>query len=85
MNILGDFIDRVLDLIYPVKCVICNDKVVKRAKYICNLCKENLKTNVKVTYLKRVQFGEIKLDDKLELGQYRELTDEEIVLFKQGK
>lgn len=50
---MGDFIDRVLDLIYPVKCVICNDKVVKRAEYICNLCKENLKTNVKVTYLKR--------------------------------
>ena len=43
------------------------------------------KLDNKVTYLKRVQFGEIKLDDKLELGQYRELTDEEIVLFKQGK
>lgn len=43
------------------------------------------KLDNKVTYLKRVQFGEIKLDDKLELGQYRELTDDEIVLFKQGK
>lgn len=43
------------------------------------------KLDNKVTYLKRVQFGEIKLDEKLELGQYRELTDEEIVLFKQGK
>ena len=43
------------------------------------------KLDNKVIYLKRVQFGEIKLDDKLELGQYRELTDDEIVLFKQGK
>lgn len=43
------------------------------------------KLNNKVTYLKRVQFGDIKLDDNLELGQYRELTDEEIILFKQGK
>lgn len=32
----------------------------------------------KVVYLKRVAFGEISLDNTLECGKYRELTDEEI-------
>lgn len=41
------------------------------------------KLNNKVLYLKRIQFGDIKLDPKLNLGQYRELTAEEIKLFKQ--
>src|SRR5699024_10602268 len=31
-----------------------------------------------VTYLKRVQMGEIQLDDRLQLGSYRELTEEEL-------
>lgn len=43
------------------------------------------KINNKVLYLKRVKFGEIELDETLELGQYRELTEEEIKLFKQEK
>jgi 16S rRNA pseudouridine516 synthase len=43
------------------------------------------KIDNKVTYLKRVKFGEIELDPSLELGQYRELTIEEIKLFKQEK
>lgn len=43
------------------------------------------KLNNKVTYLKRIQFGDIKLDETLQLGEYRELTEEEIILFKQGK
>ena len=43
------------------------------------------KLDNKVTYLKRVKFGEIKLDETLELGQYRELTEEEIKLFKREK
>ena len=43
------------------------------------------KLDNKVTYLKRVKFGEIKLDETLDLGQYRELTEEEIKLFKQEK
>lgn len=32
----------------------------------------------KVTYLKRISMGPLELDEKLELGEYRELTDEEI-------
>ncbi|XRG77541.1 pseudouridine synthase [Rossellomorea sp. GAMAL-10_SWC] len=36
----------------------------------------------KVTYLKRLEMGPLKLDEELELGEYRELTDEEIDLLK---
>ncbi|WP_214483690.1 pseudouridine synthase [Bacillus sp. SM2101] len=38
----------------------------------------------KVTYLKRLKMGSLKLDESLELGEYRELTDEEIDLLKTG-
>jgi 16S rRNA pseudouridine516 synthase len=34
----------------------------------------------KVTYLKRLSIGPLKLDPVLELGEYRELTDEEVEL-----
>lgn len=32
----------------------------------------------KVTYLKRISMGSLKLDEELELGDYRELTEEEL-------
>lgn len=35
-----------------------------------------------VVYLKRVKFGPMKLDESLEEGEYRELTEEEIELLK---
>ena len=35
-----------------------------------------------VLYLKRIAFGDIKLDDNLDLGKYRELTDEELTILK---
>ncbi|MFB7139137.1 pseudouridine synthase [Gottfriedia sp. NPDC056225] len=35
-----------------------------------------------VTYLKRLEMGPLKLDEDLELGEYRELTDEEIDMLK---
>ncbi|WP_418223190.1 pseudouridine synthase [Clostridium isatidis] len=38
--------------------------------------------NKKVTYLKRIEFGTIKLDEDLEEGEYRELTEEEIAILK---
>lgn len=49
---MGDFIGKVLDFIYPIRCVICNSKTVKRENHICDLCKKNLKTNTKIKYLK---------------------------------
>jgi 16S rRNA pseudouridine516 synthase len=36
----------------------------------------------KVVYLKRISMGPLPLDDTLELGEYRELTDEEIELLR---
>ena len=32
----------------------------------------------KVTYLKRLSMGSLSLDEELELGDYRELTEEEL-------
>jgi 16S rRNA pseudouridine516 synthase len=37
----------------------------------------------KVIYLKRISMGGLKLDEKLALGEYRELSDEELVLLEQ--
>jgi len=36
----------------------------------------------RVIYLKRISMGPLRLDEGLELGQYRELTDEELRLLK---
>lgn len=38
--------------------------------------------STRVVYLKRISMGPLKLDDKLEPGQFRELTEEEITLLK---
>jgi 16S rRNA pseudouridine516 synthase len=35
-----------------------------------------------VVYLKRIQMGSLKLDEHLELGEYRELSEEELELLK---
>ena len=37
-----------------------------------------------VIYLKRISFGSLSLDSSLDLGEYRELTDEEIQLLKKS-
>lgn len=39
----------------------------------------------KVTYLKRISMGPLPLDPDLELGEYRELTEEEVELLKNRK
>lgn len=38
----------------------------------------------KVVYLRRIKFGPIDIDEDLEEGQYRELTDEEVEMLKKG-
>ena len=38
--------------------------------------------NKKVIYLKRITFGNISLDETLQLGRYRKLTSEEITKLK---
>ncbi len=42
-------------------------------------------TGKNVTYLKRISFGTLKLDENLKLGSYRLLTEEEINLLKNNK
>lgn len=37
----------------------------------------------KVVYLKRLSMGKLKLDETLDLGEYRELTDEEVKLIEE--
>lgn len=37
----------------------------------------------KVVYLKRLSMGKLKLDESLSLGEYRELTDEEVKLIEE--
>ncbi|TCP64841.1 pseudouridine synthase [Baia soyae] len=38
----------------------------------------------KVTYLKRISMGPLELDPSLDLGEYRELTQEEVTLLQQA-
>lgn len=38
--------------------------------------------NLKVTYLKRIRMGTLRLDETLELGQYRKLTEDELFYLK---
>ena len=40
--------------------------------------------DINVTYLKRMSMGSISLDESLELGQYRELTNEEVISLKEN-
>jgi len=37
----------------------------------------------KVVYLKRLSMGKLILDENLSLGEYRELTDEEVKLIEE--
>jgi 16S rRNA pseudouridine516 synthase len=37
----------------------------------------------RVVYLKRIQMGPLPLDPDLAVGEYRELTDEEVGMLKQ--
>ncbi len=75
------------ELLKPANVKIISDKIihlsiaegkyhqVKRMMHACNN---------EVKYLKRIQIGDLKLDNDLKLGEYRELHQEEISLFKKG-
>ena len=41
--------------------------------------------NNKVEYLKRIQMGNLVLDENLKIGEYRELTEKELEILKNGK
>lgn len=66
--------------------IICEDKKqvyikISEGKFhqVKRMCERVGKT---VTYLKRIAIGNLELDDTLELGEYRELTAEELDMLK---
>lgn len=85
------------DILILEKGIILDGKITKPAKIIkehngyCLTINEGRFHQVKrminsvnknVTYLKRISFGPLKLDEKLALGEYRLLTNAEIELLK---
>ncbi len=48
---LRDIFNSILNLIYPNKCVLCNNVIVKRKEYTCNFCSKSFKTDTKIRYL----------------------------------
>lgn len=66
-----------LEILSPKECYV----YIKEGKY--HQVKRMLSTLGKnVVYLKRLEIGNLKLDESLELGDYRELTEEEINLLQ---
>ena len=41
--------------------------------------------NNKVEYLKRIQMGNLALDENLKIGEYKELTEKELKILKNEK
>ncbi len=66
---------EIIEAGYPSKCLV----TIKEGKFHQVKRMFNAVNN-EVIYLKRISMGPIKLDDKLELGEYRHLTEEELEL-----
>jgi 16S rRNA pseudouridine516 synthase len=62
---------------YPSKCYV----TIREGKFH-QVKRMLIAINNEVTYLKRVSMGPIKLDEKLALGEYRHLTEEEVEILK---
>lgn len=62
---------------YPSKCYV----TIREGKFH-QVKRMFIAISNEVTYLKRVSMGPIKLDEKLELGEYRHLTEEEVEILK---
>lgn len=82
----GIFLEKENYLTMPAKLEILSEHEcfvhIKEGKY--HQVKRMLKACGKeVLYLKRLSIGELKLDENLNLGEYRELTDSEIELLKE--
>lgn len=48
---LKDLWGKVLDFVYPTKCAICNETIIKREKQVCDKCEKSLKINSIITYI----------------------------------
>ncbi|MEA5093450.1 MAG: pseudouridine synthase [Sedimentibacter saalensis] len=68
---------EVIESGYPSKCYV----TIREGKFH-QVKRMFIAINNEVTYLKRVSMGPIKLDDKLKLGEYRHLTEEELEILK---
>lgn len=64
------------DLISEINLTICEGKFHQVKRMFESVGK-------KVVYLKRLSMGKLKLDENLKLGEYRELTDEEVRLLEE--
>ncbi len=62
---------------YPSKCYV----TIREGKFH-QVKRMFIAINNEVTYLKRISMGPIKLDEKLKLGEYRHLTEEEVEILK---
>jgi 16S rRNA pseudouridine516 synthase len=62
---------------YPSKCYV----TIREGKFH-QVKRMFIAINNEVTYLKRVSMGPIKLDEKLKLGEYRHLKEEEVEILK---
>jgi len=45
------FLNRILDLIYPRKCYLCNKIVLKFDEFLCETCNKNLEISTRIRYL----------------------------------
>lgn len=81
----GIFLEKENYLTKPAELEILSDYecfvYIKEGKYH-QVKRMFLSVGKEVVYLKRVKMGELALDDNLSLGEYRNLTDEEINLLK---
>ncbi len=64
---------QIIESGYPSKCYV----TIKEGKFH-QIKRMFLAVNNEVTYLKRISMGSLKIDETLELGEYRHLTQEEL-------
>lgn len=48
---LKNLFGKILDFIYPTKCCVCNETIIKRENQVCEKCEKELKTDDIITYI----------------------------------
>lgn len=70
---LKNFFNKILDFVYPTKCLICNETIIKREEQICEKCKKSLKTSNIMTCIDMGNGQKIKCFSPFEYsGEIRE-------------
>lgn len=57
---LKDLWGKILDFIYPTKCAICNETIIKRENQICEKCEKELKIDSIMTHIDMGDGNKIK-------------------------